>query len=170
MEKIDAAVAELREMDDLAALDSPVHSLHPLAKLLTTFIYIFVTVSFDKYDLSGLIVMFIYPVLMFQASGIKMNTCFYKLRIVLPLVCAVGLFNPFFDKTPMLSIGSLTLSGGVISMITLMMKGVFSLMASFVFVSTTSLDAICAALRKIHVPSVIVTLLLLTFRYVTVMM
>ena len=170
MEKIDAAVAELREMDDLAALESPVHSLHPLAKLLTTFIYIFVTVSFDKYDLSGLIVMLVYPVLMFQASGIKMSTCFYKLRIVLPLVCAVGLFNPFFDKAPMLSIGALTVSGGVISMITLMMKGVFSLMASFIFVSTTSLDAICAALRKIHIPSVIVTLLLLTFRYVTVMM
>ena len=170
MEKIDRASAELAEMDDLAAMESPIHSLHPLAKLITTIAYILVTVSFGKYDLSGLLVMVLYPILMFSISGISVRTCFYKLRVVLPLVCAVGLFNPFFDRTPLLTIGTLAVSGGVISMVTLMLKGVLCLQASFLLAATTTMDAICAALRKLHVPGIIVTMLLLTYRYISVML
>lgn len=169
MGRIDHAASELREMDDLAACSSPIHGLHPLAKLIVTISYIFLTVSFNKYDLSGLIVMLLYPVVAFSVSGIPIKTCFYKLRLVLPLVCAVGLFNPFFDRAPLLYIGSIPVSGGVLSMITLMLKGVFCLMASFILAATTTMDAICAALRKIHVPSMIVTLLLLTYRYISLM-
>lgn len=54
-------------------------------------------------------------------------------------------------------------------MVTLMLKGVFCLMASFLLIATTSIDALCAALRKLHVPGTLVTLLLLTYRYVGVM-
>lgn len=169
MEKIDHALAEFNEMDELAAQKSAVHSLHPLAKLLVTILYIVVTVSFDKYDLFGIIVMVIYPVLMFEASGISVRSCFYKLRLVLPLVLAVGIINPFLDHTTLAYIGGVRISGGFVSMITLMLKGVFSLMASFILVATTPMDMLCAALRKIHVPSMLVTLLLLTYRYISVM-
>lgn len=169
MDRIDHASSELREMDDLASLSSPIHAIHPLAKLIVTIAYIFLTVSFHKYDLSGLIIMVLYPVILFAISGIPVRTCFYKLRIVLPLVCAVGLFNPFFDRPPMISIGSIAVSGGFISMITLMLKGVFCLMASFILMATTSIDALCGALRKIRMPAMLVTLLLLTYRYIFVM-
>ena len=54
-------------------------------------------------------------------------------------------------------------------MLTLMMKGVFSLTASFLLMATTRIEALCAALRKIHVPSMMVTLLLLTYRYAAVL-
>ena len=169
MNKMEKALFELGEMDALASGDSPVHRVHPLAKLLVTIAYIALVVSFDKYDLSGMIGMLLYPVLLFQLSGIPVRTCFYKLRIVLPLVLAVGLFNPFFDRAPMAVLGGVTVSGGVISMLTLMLKGTLCLMASFLLIATTRIDALCAALRKLHVPSMLVTLLLLTFRYVGVM-
>ena len=170
MDKLSGAQAELREMDALAAADSPVHRLHPLCKLLVTVLYIAVTVSFPKYDFNGLVVMLLYPVLLFQAAGIPVGLCFYRLRIVLPLVCAVGLVNPFLDHTPLLHLGSVTITGGWVSMVTLMMKGVFSLMASFLLIATTPMDSICAALRKLHVPGILVTLLLLTYRYIGVLM
>ena len=170
MDKLTSAQAELRDMDTLAAADSPVHRLHPLCKLLVTVLYIAVVVSFPKYDLTGLIVMLLYPVLLFQAAGIPVHLCFYRLRLVLPLVCAVGLVNPFLDHTPMLQLGQVTVTGGVISMVTLMMKGVFSLMASFLLIATTPIDALCAALRKLRVPGMLVTLLLLTYRYIGLML
>lgn len=170
MDKISHALTEFQEMDELSAQSSPIHNMHPLIKLGVTLAYIFFVVSFDKYNLSGLIIMVLYPIIMFQVSGISMRTCFYKLRIVMPLVCAVGLVNPFFDKATMLYIGNVAISGGVISMITLMLKGVFALMASFLLIATTSMDAICAALRRIHIPGLIVTLLLLTYRYIAVML
>ena len=160
------ALAELSEMDELAARRSPIHRLHPAAKLLTTIVYILITLSFDKYDLSGIVPMVLWPVLMFQISGVEVRTCFYKLRIVLPLVMAVGLFNPFFDRDILFHIGSLGVSGGVVSMITLMLKGVFCLMASFLLMATTKIDSLCAALRKLHVPAILVSLLQLTYRYV----
>ena len=169
MNKMEKALYELSEMDDLAAQRSPVHGLCPVAKLLSTIAYIIVAVSFHKYDLSGLVPMVLWPVFLFQLSGIPVRTCFYKLRIVLPLVMAVGLFNPFFDRTAMLRIGTVAVSGGVISMLTLMLKGVLCLMASFLLMATTPIDHLCAALRKLHVPGMLVTLLLLTYRYVGVM-
>ena len=169
MDKISHAAGELREMDDLAAGDSPVHHLNPLAKLLATAAYILLTVSYGKYDLSGLMVMILYPMFLFSASGVPVKTCFYKLRFVLPLVCAVGLVNPFFDRTVILRIGAVPVTGGVVSMLTLMLKGVLCLMASFLLAATTSIDAICGALRKLHIPGMIVTLLLLTYRYISVM-
>lgn len=169
MEKIDRALAEFNEMDELAAGRSLIHTLHPLSKLIITIAYIFITVSFDKYDLFGIITMVIYPVLMFEIAGVSIKACFYKLRLVLPLVLAVGIVNPFLDRGIIAVIGSVRISGGVVSMLTLMMKGVFSLMASFILVATTQMDKLCAALRKVHVPSMIVTLLLLTYRYISVM-
>ena len=169
MNKMEKALSELGQMDELAVRESPVHDLNAGAKLLSTVIYILIVMSFDKYDLSGLVPMVLWPVLLFQMSGIPVRTCFYKLRIVLPLVMAVGLFNPIFDREIMLRIGTIGVSGGTISMITLMLKGVFCLMASFLLVATTPFDSICAALSRIHVPGILVTLLLLTYRYVGVM-
>ena len=169
MNKMEKALHELGEMDDLAAQESPIHALHPLAKLLATVAYIVTVVSFDKYDLSGLIIFLLFPVLLFQISGIPVRTCFYKLRIVLPLVMAVGLFNPFFDRAPLLTIGNVAVSGGVVSMFTLMLKGILCLMAAFLLMATTGIDKLCAALRMLRVPSMLVTLLLLTYRYVGVM-
>ena len=159
-----------RQMDELAAQKSPIHSLSPLAKFLTTVCYIIFVVSFDKYDFTAMSVFLLYPIVIFQVSGIPVSLCFYKLRFVLPLVCAVGIVNPFLDHTPVGMVGSVVITGGVVSMLSLMLKGVLSLMASFLLVATTPMDSLCAALRKIHVPGMIVTLILLTYRYVTVML
>ncbi len=169
MNKMEKALRELSQMDDLAAQDSPIHRRSPIAKLLLTILYILLVLSFPKYEFSGLVVMLLWPVLLFQLSGIPLRTCFYKLRLVLPLVMAVGLFNPLFDRAPLLTLGTVRVSGGVVSMQTLMLKGLFCLMASFLLMATTPIDSLCAALRKLHLPAMLVTLLLLTYRYVGVM-
>ena len=55
-------------------------------------------------------------------------------------------------------------------MLTLMMKGIFCLMASFLLAATTSIEDVCRALRQLHVPKVLTSLLLLTFRYISVLL
>lgn len=169
MSRIDRALTEFREMDELADLSSPVHHFSALIKLLLTVLYILTVLSFDKYDFSGLLVMVLFPLFFYQLSGIPVRRCFYKLRYILPLVMAVGILNPLFDQTVLMQIDSVSVSGGWVSMVTLMMKGIFSLMASFLLVATSGIGAICAALRRLHVPAILVTLLLLTYRYITVM-
>ena len=168
-QNIERSIRDLREMDTLASGDSPIHAVSAGVKLLVTVVYILTVVSFDKYRISGLLFMIFYPAVLFAVSGISVSTCFYKLRFVLPLVLAVGIFNPILDRTPAFAIGSFTVTTGMISMLTLMMKGIFSLTASFLLMATTRIEALCGALRKIHVPSMLVTLLLLTYRYAAVL-
>lgn len=169
MNKAEQALRELHEMDALAAGKSPLHALCPLAKLLSTIAYIAVTVSFGKYDLARLAPLLLWVVALYQLAGIPVGKCFRKLRFVLPLVLAVGLFNPLFDRAPMLVLGGVAVSGGVVSMLTMMAKGTLCLMASFLLMATTRIDALCAALRRLHVPGLFLSLLLLTYRYVGVM-
>lgn len=161
---------EMIKMDMLSSQKSMIHHLSPLSKLFVTLIYILIVSSFSKYNFSGLMTMIIYPVLMYQLANIPIRMCFIKLRVMLPVVCAIGIVNPFFDRTPILQLGNIVITGGILSMLTLMLKGVLSLMASFILLATTSIDALCAALRKIHVPDMLVTLILLTYRYTGMML
>lgn len=170
MNKAEKARAELHAMDELASQNSPVHRLSPLSKLIITVLYIFVTVSFNKYDITGIFVMVLFPIIGYQMSYIPVSTCFYKLRIVMPLVCAVGLFNPFFDKEILFYVFGVGVSGGVVSMLTLMMKGIFCLMASFLLIATTQIEEICRAFRQLHFPKMLTSLLLLTYRYISVLL
>lgn len=170
MNDIERSLGELKDMEALSAGDSAMHRLSPLAKLLVTVAYILTVVSFHKYDLSSMFIMLLFPVLAFQVSRIPVRICFYRMRIVLPLVLAVGIVNPFFDRAVWLQLGGLRISGGVLSMFTLMGKGVLCLMASFLLMATTRIDALCRSLRKLHVPSMLVTLFLLTYRYIFLMM
>ena len=169
MNKAQHALRELHEMDALAAETSPVHRLHPLVKLLTTVMFILTVVSFGKYELSGLMCFLLWPALLFSLSGISVRTCFRKLRFVLPLLLFVGIFNPLLDREPLFRLGFFPVTGGMVSMLTLMLKGILSLSASFLLIATTRIEALCAALRMLHVPKYLVTLLLLTFRYVGVL-
>ena len=170
MKKLSGAWAQLQEMDRICAQPSPIHRLHPLAKLAVTLCYLLCVVSFPRYQLSPLSVMLLYPVLLFQLAGIPVRTCFRKLWFVLPLICAVGIFDPVFDRRPLLRIGPFTLTAGMVSMATLMMKGIFSLMACFLLIATTPVDRLCAALRQLHLPALPLTLLLLCYRYLSVLL
>lgn len=170
MNKAEKAYRELLSMDRLSSMDSPMHRLHPLSKLAATAAYILITVSFHKYDVFALFVMLLFPVAAYQFALIPIRTCFQKLWLLLPIVCAVGLLNPLFDRSILFYVGTVPVSGGVVSFITLMLKGIFCLLASFLFAATTPTQALCHALRKIHVPKLICSLLLLTFRYAAVLL
>lgn len=170
MNQAERAGRELRAMDDLAAQDSFLHRLSPLSKLFVTIFYLAVVVSFPRYRLTALVWMALFPVAGYQLADIALRTCFQKLRLVLPLVCAVGLLNPIFDRQIVAQLGTLAVSGGVVSMLTLVMKGVFCLLASFLLMATTTIEEICRALRQLHLPKTITSLLLLTFRYIGVLL
>lgn len=170
MDQMTNAMLEMANLDALSKLDSPVHRRHPLAKLLVTILYILIVVSFSKDQLSALIPMILYPVFLFQLSGISMRVCLYKLRYILPLVCAVGIWNPFLDRVVVLQLGALSITSGMISFITLLLKGVFSLMASFLLISTTNIEEICYALSMVKIPDLLVTQILITYRYISLLL
>jgi len=164
------AYNELQSLEKQGEKDSFLHRLHPISKLLITVTYLWVTVSFHKYNFSGLVPMLLFPVVGYQLGRIPVSECFVRLRYVLPLVCAVGLFNPWFDKKALFSLGTVVISGGVVSMLTLMMKGIFCLMMSYLFAASTRIEDLCRALYRIHCPQMLVTLFMLCYRHLGLML
>lgn len=49
------SLSNMRLLDDLARKETFIHRIHPLIKLLTTVVYLTVVVSFEKYEISGLL-------------------------------------------------------------------------------------------------------------------
>jgi len=170
MSSIGSAIREIQTLDTLAKEDRWINHLHPSVKLFLTLLYIVLVVSFHKYDLFGLLGMVAYPLIIFIAGELSFKDALRRLRIVLPLVMVVGIFNPLFDTQPMMHLGSLTLSGGVVSMLTLMLKGVLTVLASYLLIATTPIEGICLAMRRAHVPQIFVIEILLIYRYISVLL
>ena len=119
MNSIEKHISELNRLQNLQQRSHWMNNLHPLGKLLLSVLYILIVVSFGKYELSALIVMAIYPAICFAIGDLSLKEGIYRMRLILPLVIFVGVFNPFFDKNIVLTVGTLQITGGVISMITL---------------------------------------------------
>lgn len=169
MNRISGAICEIHYMDMLASRDQWVNRIHPLVKLVLTVVYILTVVSFPKYDAAGTVGMAVYPAAVFILAELSFADSLKRLRLVLPLVCFVGLLNPFLDKNVVV-IDGIRVSAGVLSMATLVMKGVFSVLASYLLIATTSVDRLCYAFRLLRIPKAVVTQFMLTYRYITVLL
>ncbi len=169
MSSIRDAISEFGELERTAKRDQWVNQIHPLVMLFLTVLFIGITVSFPKYDLIGLLAMGLYPLAMFILADLSFGRCLKRLRLVLPLILFIGLFNPLFDRIPV-EIGPLHINTGCISMCTLVVKGFYTVLASYLLVATTAIEDLCRCLRQIHVPEILVTQLLLTYRYISVLL
>ena len=170
MNFVHSGLLELSATEYAAEGSSVIHLLHPLTKLAVTLSYIAVLSSFSRYALSDMLIFILYPVLVSAASGIGILAGLKRMRPVLPLIIMIGIFDPFFNREPFTHIGSVTISYGLISMATLLLRGILSLLAAWFLIATTDIYDMCRALRLIHVPELLVTLLLLSMRYIHVLM
>ena len=144
------------------------NDLHPLGKLLISIMYIFLVTSVGKYDWVTLILMSVYVIFTFIIGELSVKEGIYRMRLILPLVMFVGVFNPFFDKSSV-PVAGFAVRGGIVSMVTLVIKGLYTVFAVYALVATTSIDDICYALRSIKVPKIIVIVIMLIYRYIDVM-
>lgn len=170
MSKLNQALHEIQTLDSMANEDQWVNRIHPLVKLVLTIVYIANVVSFEKYNLTGLIGMLLYPLAVFILGDISLREAFWRMRIVLPLVCVVGVLNPFFDHKVVATVGGIAVWGGVLSMFTLMIKGILTVLASYLLIATTTIEKICYAMRILHLPKGFVTEILLIYRYISLML
>ena len=153
MSKISSAITEIQRIEDLQKRDQWLNRIHPLVKLACTCFYIVCLVSFHPYDIQGVLSMGLYPLILFMAGDLSITDCLRRVRIVLPLVCLIGLFNPIFDRTPMLLFG-FVVRAGFVSMLTLILKGVFAVLSSYILIASTSIENLCYAMSLLHLPGI----------------
>lgn len=170
MSKINHAIYNIQEINELADRKNQINLVHPLIKLLATISYLICVISFDKYDFFGLFPMLLYPLLIHNIAELSIKKSLQKILLILPLICFVGIVNPFLDHSKIYEVFGITITGGTVSLVTLMLKGMYSLLASYLLIATTGIEGVCYALSLLHIPDIIVTQIFLVYRYMIVLM
>ncbi len=142
MAKIDASFFDLGRLDRLAYRDSPVHRLDPRAKLVTTVVFLVTVVSFGKYEVSALLPFFLFPVVLAAVGGLPAGYLVKKVLLVSPFALFVGIANPFFDRTPLVALGPVVLSGGWVSFAAILVRFALTVGAALVLIATTSFHGV----------------------------
>ena len=73
MSKIEGAVRELHRVDSIAGADRWIHRIYPSVKLILTVFYIAFVVSYGKYQLPRLILMGVYPIVIFILGDLSLD-------------------------------------------------------------------------------------------------
>lgn len=159
----------MRLLDDLACKETVVHRVHPLVKLVTTVIYLTVVVSFGRYDIIGLMPLLFYPVLVITLAELPIRPILKRMLLAAPFVIGIGILNPVFDHQ-IFVVGGLTLSRGWITFFSIFLKCLLTVSAALLLIATTGMDKLASALRMLRIPRLFVLQLLLTYRYISVLM
>lgn len=168
MNSIEKRLLELNKLQDIQQRNHWMNSLHPLGKLLISVIYILTVTSLGKYEIVPLILLSIYIIFAYVIGELSLREGIYRMRLILPLLIFVGIFNPIFDKS-IVMVAGYGVRGGVVSMLTLVVKGLYTVLAIYALIATTTIDDICYVLRMIGIPKIIVIVIMLIYRYIDVM-
>ncbi len=169
MPNIESALLDMGRFDVLAAQDTPVHRRDARAKVITAFAFVATVVSYNKYDISGLIPLFAYPVALGAVANLPVTYLLGKLLIASPFALIVGLPNPFLDRAIVATIGPWGISGGWISYASILLRFILTLSAALILISTTGFNSICLALDRMKMPKVLTLQFMLLYRYIFVL-
>jgi cobalt/nickel transport system permease protein len=160
------AAAGMDRLERLSLGDSPVHRLHPLAKLLTTLVYMGVVISFPTYAVSGLIPFLVYPFLMMPASGTPLRPLAGRLLCALPFSLMGGISNLILMRDTAFFIGGFAVSLGLVSFASIMLKTFLTVFAVLLLIATTSFTDLSAQLAALRAPKILCLQLIMTYRYI----
>jgi cobalt/nickel transport system permease protein len=169
MASIDGALLDFKRMDRLAAGDTAIHRLDPRAKVLVTLIFIGTVISFGKYAVTGMIPLVIFPVVMVSLGNLPPGYIAKKIALLCPFALVVGMFNPIFDRTVLLHLGPVGITGGWISFTSIIIRAVLTAGAAIIVVGVTGFPAICQALERLGAPRAFAVQLLFLYRYLFVL-
>ncbi|PKM48098.1 MAG: cobalt ECF transporter T component CbiQ [Firmicutes bacterium HGW-Firmicutes-8] len=159
----------MRLLDDMARKETVIHRVHPLVKLVTTVIYLTVVVSFGSYEIIGLLPLLFYPVLVITLAELPIRPILKRMLLAAPFVIGIGILNPVFDHQVFV-VGGLTLSRGWITFFSIVLKCILTVSAALLLIASTGMDKLASALRMLKIPRLFVLQLLLTYRYISVLM
>lgn len=169
MISIEGTLLDFRRLDLLANGDSCIHAIDARVKLLVTLVFTVSVVSFNKYEISALLPFFLFPLALAAQGRIPIRYIANKVLLVMPLALMMGIFNPLFDRTTLVALGPLDISGGWISCFSILIRTSLTVSAALVLLSVTGFNNICQALKQIGFPDIFVTQMLLLYRYIFVL-
>jgi len=164
-----ASLLDFRRLDLLATGESALHRLDARAKVVTTLVFVVCVMSFGRHTVAPLLPFFVFPIAIIGAAGLPARLIWRKIVLVLPIALLIGLPNALFDREALLDVGGVGVSGGWISMLSIVLRAMLAAAASIVLVAITGFPAICGALERIGMPRPLAVQLLFLYRYLAVL-
>jgi len=165
----DTEFFNLGYLDRLSYQDTFIHRIDPRIKLLSSLIFIAAVVSFPKYEVTGLLPFFLFPVIFLTLGDIPLMFILKKVLIVSPFALFIGIFNPLLDNRPAHDLLGFTVSLGWLSFASIMLKFALTISTALLLIATTSFPGICFAMQKLRIPKAFVGQLLFLYRYIFVL-
>lgn len=159
-------ICEIYSLEELSSNPTCIQKLHPFVKFFSALVVIITTISFHRYDLTGLIPMILYPAFLMSLGEIPFSLLIKRSAIALPFCIFAGISNLFFDKSIAFFFFSMPISFGALSFITLIFKTILCVTVVLILVATTPFYELTATLRAFHVPEIFVTMFEITYRYI----
>lgn len=169
MNRITKALLDLKRLESFADGDSAIHRLNSCAKTFVVLSFVVAVVSYNRYEISGLLPFALFPIAIISQSGLPPLFMIKKILLLLPFVLCTALFNPIFDREILLQFGSISVSAGWVSFLSILIRSALTIGSAFILLGTTGFSGICHALRKIGLPAVFTTQLLFLHRYIFVL-
>lgn len=166
MTGIGSKISEIYRLEQLSAENSCIHRLHPLVKIAVTVVYILCIVSFDRYALPALAPFVFYPVMVMTLADIPWGLIGKRAAIALPFCLFAGITNILFDQRVMFWLGSVAISYGWVSFWAIMLRTFLAVAAVLILVAITPFRELTDQLRRLHLPSMLVMLLEMVYRYI----
>lgn len=169
MTRLATALEDLRSLDALAARATSLARRDPRAGLVTTLLFLVTVVSFDRYSVAALLPLALYPTVLAAQGDVPARMLLRILGLASPFALMIGIFNPLFDRSPMLTLAGVDLSGGWVSFASIVLRFGLTMGATLVLLAVTGMPALCAALGRLGVPRVFTLQLLFLHRYIFVL-
>ena len=150
--------------------ESHIGDIDVRALLIVTVVYLVAMLSIPLQRTDAIIWFAVYPIISSPLAHIPYERLFRNSLYVLPLLVFIGIFNPLYDRTPAFTAFGLTVSAGWISFISILIRGLLTTQALLLLIHVAGFNEMCDALRRLGCPGVIVTQLLMVYRYLEVLL
>ena len=160
-------------IDRYAQGRSPVHALDARGKIAAVGAYLFVLISFDRYAVSALAPMAIWPVGLLLVAGVPVWFALRRVLILSPFIIFLALACPFYDRAPhAVAFGpwQFAVTGGWLTAADIAVKFALGVVALTALMCTTPFALLLEALRWFRVPKLLVMQLGFLYRYLFVLM
>jgi cobalt/nickel transport system permease protein len=107
----------------------------------------------------------LYPIALIALADLPAITLLKRTMLAAPFAVLIAVFNPMLDTTPLLTFGRLTVTGGWVSFLSLILRFTLTVTAALVLLACTGIHGLCLALQRLGTPSVFTIQLLFLYRY-----
>ena len=162
-------ISAIYSLEQLSAGNTIIHSLHPLVKLITTFVFIITVISFERHDFSRVIPFIFYPAILMSLSETPYPMFLKRVLIAIPFCLFIGISNLALEQETAFMVGNIPVSFGVLSFCVILYRACLCVMAVLLLVAVTTFTDLTEQLRKLKAPVIFILMFEMTYRYIAVL-